>query len=365
MKYIEGFRDPEAAKAITKEIHKLAKQLEDKQIEARLMEVCGSHTMSIARYGIRQILPKNVKLISGPGCPVCVTDAAYIDAAIKLAETDKHICTFGDMLKVPGSKRTLADARSNGGNIHICYSPKDSVKLAKNDPTNEYIFLGIGFETTMPPVISIIKEAQKEDVKNISILTAFKLVPPVLTALAEDHEVAVNGFLLPAHVSAIIGADAYNEFVNKYKIPGVIAGFEPLDILLGVQGLLQQLLDNRADLENQYSRVVRKEGNQLALKLIDELLEPADVSWRGIGTIPKSGLALRKEYAEYDAAKKFNLSIIGGKHDKRCRCGDVLRGVILPDECPLFAKACTPLFPIGPCMVSVEGSCAAYYKYSR
>ena len=365
MKYIDGFRNHLAAKSITGEIHKLADELTRENREARIMEVCGSHTMSIARYGIRQILPDNVRLISGPGCPVCVTDAAYIDAAIELTERGIEVATFGDMLKVPGSSRTLADARGAGGRVHVCYSPLDSVKLAKENRNSEIVFLGIGFETTVPPVISIIKRAEAESLGNISILTAFKLVPPALEALAQDKDVAVNGFLLPAHVSAIIGADAYRGFVKKHEIPSVIAGFEPLDILLGVKGLLEQLVSNRAELVNQYARVVKSCGNRVALALIEKLLEPVDASWRGIGIIPGSGLALRKEFSDYDASKKFNVSVEGGVPDKRCRCGDVLRGIILPDKCPLFNKECTPLFPVGPCMVSSEGSCAAYYKYSR
>ncbi len=365
MKYIDGFRNHLAAKAITEDIHDLAAELAAGEREARIMEVCGSHTMSIARYGIRQILPDNVRLISGPGCPVCVTDAAYIDAAITLSERGVHVATFGDMLKVPGSKRTLADARGAGGHVHVCYSPLDAVKLAVENPEEEIVFLGIGFETTVPPVISIIKKAQTANLKNISVLTAFKLVPPALEALAEDKDVAVNGFLLPAHVSAIIGAEAYRSFVEKHKIASVIAGFEPLDILLGIKGLLEQLTENRVELVNQYARVVKSGGNRIALSLIEELLEPADASWRGIGVIPKSGLALREGFARYDAAKKFEVSTEGGTPDLRCRCGDVLRGMIFPDECPLFNKECTPLFPVGPCMVSSEGSCAAYYKYSR
>ncbi len=365
MKYVDGFRNHLAAKSITKDIHDLAGKLAGANREARIMEVCGSHTMSIARYGIRQILPGNVRLISGPGCPVCVTDAAYIDAAMELAERGIHIATFGDMLKVPGSSRTLADARGAGGEVHVCYSPLDAVKLAKENPEEQIVFLGIGFETTVPPVISIIKKAMSEKLTNISILTAFKLVPPALEALAQDKDVAVNGFLLPAHVSAIIGADAYESFVDKYKISSVIAGFEPLDILFGVKGLLEQLAGNRAELVNQYARVVRKQGNSIALDLMNRLLEPADASWRGIGTIPQSGLVLRKEFSDFDASKKFNISTEGGKPDLRCRCGDVLKGIIFPDECPLFNKECTPLFPVGPCMVSSEGSCAAYYKYSR
>lgn len=365
MKYIDGFRNSHAASVIVRDIHNLASDLAEKSISARIMEVCGSHTMSIGRYGIRQILPENVNLISGPGCPVCVTDAAYIDAAVELAGKGIHIATFGDMLKVPGSRETLADVRSAGADVHVCYSPLDAVSLARENPGEEFVFLGIGFETTVPTVISIVKKARAESLGNVSVLTAFKLVPPALEALAQDKDVAVNGFILPAHVSAIIGSQAYQGFVDSHKLACVIAGFEPLDILLGVKGLLQQLSENRADLVNQYSRVVRKAGNRIALSLMEEYLEPADCSWRGIGTIPGSGLALRQEFSEYDAGKKYNVSTVGGTPDKRCRCGDVLRGIILPGQCPLMGKECTPLFPVGPCMVSSEGSCAAHYRYSR
>jgi len=365
VKYIDGFRDSNAASIVVRDIHRLASCLAEKSIEARIMEVCGSHTMSIGRYGIRQMLPENVKLISGPGCPVCVTDAAYIDAAVELAGRGVHVATFGDMLKVPGSSATLADARSAGACVHVCYSPLDALSFARENPDKEVVFLGIGFETTVPTVISIVKKARTESLKNISVLTAFKLVPPALEALANDEDVAVNAFLLPAHVSAVIGSEAYEGFVERHRLACVIAGFEPLDILPGVQGLLQQFAEGRSDLENQYSRVVRRKGNRIALSLMEEYLEPADCSWRGIGTIPGSGLVLREEFSDYDAAKKYNVSTVGGTPDRRCRCGDVLRGIILPGECPLMGKECTPLFPVGPCMVSSEGSCAAYYRYSR
>lgn len=365
MKYIDGFRDRNAAAAIVQDINRLSSLLAGKGLDARIMEVCGSHTMSIGRYGIRQMLPGNVRLISGPGCPVCVTDAAYIDAAVELAGKGIHVVTFGDMLKVPGTTSTLAEARSAGGLIHICYSPLDAIALASESPGIEVVFLGIGFETTAPPVVSIVKTAMEESLNNVSVLTAFKLVPPALEALAKDQDVQVNGFLLPAHVSAVIGSEAYREFVDNHGLACVIAGFEPLDILFGVKGLLEMLVENRSELANQYSRVVRKNGNPIALSLIDKFLEPADASWRGIGVIPFSGLALRKEFAEFDASKKYNVSTVGGTPDIRCRCGDVLRGVILPGECPMMGIECTPMFPVGPCMVSSEGSCAAHYRYSR
>lgn len=365
MKYIDGFRDPDAAKYIVSEIGSLADRLALDGRTVRLMEVCGSHTMAIARYGIRQVLPDNVRLLSGPGCPVCVTDAAYIDAAILLAEQGHTIATFGDMLKVPGSDRTLADARSEGGRVKVCYSPMDAIAEAEEHPSREVIFLAIGFETTIPPVTAVVKAAQKKGLSNISFLTAFKLVPPALEALTTDPEVAVDGFICPAHVSAIIGVDAYAPFVEKYKVPCVIAGFEPLDILLGVKGLLEQLATKEVELVNQYSRVVKQEGNKAALALANAYLEPSDASWRGIGTIPSSGLKLRPELRRFDAAQKFKVRLEGGTPDPRCRCGDVLKGKILPPQCPLFGRACNTLRPVGPCMVSAEGSCAAYYKYSR
>lgn len=365
MRYIDGFRDSGAAAAITEEIGAFASMLAEKGISPRIMEVCGSHTMSIGRYGIKQILPKNVRLLSGPGCPVCVTDAAYIDAAVELARRGVVIATFGDMLRVPGSEATLADARSEGASVHICYSPLEAVTLAREDPGREVVFLGTGFETTVPPVISIIKKAKEGSLGNITVLTAFKLIPPALEALAGDSRVAVNGFLLPAHVSAVIGSEAYRGFVERYRLPSVIAGFEPLDILLGVKGLLQQLVQGRARVENQYSRVVRPGGNRLAMELINRYLEPADASWRGIGTIPESGLKLRDEFMVFDAAERHGVSTVGGSPAPGCRCGDVLKGVILPEECPLMGMQCTPASPVGPCMVSSEGSCAAHYRYSR
>ncbi len=365
MRYIDGFRGGGAAAAITEDIRAIASILEQNGLNPRIMEVCGSHTMSIGRYGIRRIMPDNVSLLSGPGCPVCVTDAAYIDAAVELAGRGVVIATFGDMLKVPGSTATLADARSEGARVHVCYSPMEAVTLAKENPGDEIVFLGIGFETTVPPVISIVKRASRDGLGNITVLTAFKLVPPALEALAADSRVAVNGFLLPAHVSAIIGSEAYRGFVETHRLPSVIAGFEPLDILLGVKGLLQQLADGCPRLENQYSRVVRPGGNPLALALMDRYLQPADASWRGIGTIPGSGLELNEAYCDFDAAKRHGVTTTGGSPDPRCRCGEVLRGILLPGECPLMGRECTPAFPVGPCMVSSEGSCAAHYRYSR
>ena len=365
MKYIDGFRDPQAARALTERIHEAAEKLSLDRRPARLMEVCGTHTMAIARHGIHHLLPDSVRMISGPGCPVCVTDAGYIDAALQLAERGVIIATFGDMLRVPGSQGSLAEARSRGAKVVICLSPDLAVDLALSHPQSEVVFLAIGFETTVAPVISVIEIAHEKKVKNFSLLTAFKQVPPALDALVQDPDVQVQGFLCPAHVSAIIGANAYRPLVEKQRIPCVVAGFEPLDILYGIWHLISQLADGRAELVNTYERVVKPEGNRRAQGVIARLLVAADASWRGIGVIPGSGLAIRSEYADLDAALRFGVSTDGGKTHGGCRCGDVLKGKIRPSECKLFGVACRPEQPIGACMVSSEGSCAAHYRYLR
>lgn len=365
MKYIDGFRDADAARFITARIAEAGRALDARGVRARVMEVCGSHTMAIARFGIRDLLPEGVDLVSGPGCPVCVTDAGYVDAAMELARRGVVVATFGDMVRVPGSGSSLADARGEGGRVEICYSPRDALALARMNPEDEVVFLAIGFETTVAPVIALVRDAVKHGVENISLLTAFKLVPPALEALASDPEVEVNGFLCPAHVSAIIGANAYEPFVRDRGIPCVVAGFEPLDILYGMQSLTEQVAAGEARLVNHYDRVVRPEGNRLAQALIEEHLEVVDAAWRGIGTIPGSGLGLRVAYERFDAASRHGVSVTGGSPDERCRCGEVLKGKMRPDQCPMFATACTPVSPVGPCMVSSEGSCAAFFKYVR
>ena len=363
MKYIDGFRDPEAARAVRLQIEDLAGTFSQERSALRIMEVCGTHTVAIARCGIRTVLPKNLDLISGPGCPVCVTDSGYIDAALALARKGVLIATFGDMIKVPGSECSLAQARSEGALVEICYSPLDAVKLAAQNPKREVVFLGVGFETTTGPVVSIIPQAQKASLHNISILTAFKTVPPALHALASDRGIRINAFLCPAHVSAVIGASAYETIASCYSLPCVIAGFEPLDIFLGIKGILQQLAEGRAEVENQYKRVVRYGGNLKAQSVMQQYLEPCDAAWRGIGTIPGSGLTLKAEYRDYDAALRYELQIERGAMPSGCRCGDVLKGIIKPPQCGAFGKGCTPEHPVGPCMVSSEGSCAAYYKF--
>ena len=365
MKYIEGFRQGDAGRFLGKQIRTKADTLSKQHPPISIMEVCGSHTMAISRFGIRDVLPANVKLLSGPGCPVCVTDAGYIDAALTLAARGVIIATFGDMVRVPGSQRSLADARSEGADVRVCYSPSQALDIAAENPDREVVFMAIGFETTMAPVTTLIPAAMARQLGNLSLLTAFKLVPPALSALIADPEVKVDAFICPAHVSAIIGADAYRPYVAENGVPCVVCGFEPLDILYGIDNIVSQFVNGERLLVNQYSRVVKNEGNRAAQALFDKFLTPVDASWRGIGVIPASGLGIRDEFETYDAAKRFAVSTVGGAPDPGCMCGDVLKGKILPADCPMFAGACTPQHPVGPCMVSSEGSCAAHYKYER
>ncbi len=365
MKYLDGFRNGKAAKALTARLKAAGERLEAQGKTVQFMEVCGSHTMAIARYGIRDLLPDCVKLISGPGCPVCVTDTGYIDAAIDLGKQGHILATFGDLVRVPGSDETLAQIRAEGARVEVVYSPEGAVALAQDNPEKQVVFLAIGFETTMVPGISLVKIAAEKGLDNLTVLCAFKLVPPALAALGSDPDIALDGFICPAHVSAIIGADAYKPFVGPDGVPCVVAGFEPLDVLYAAVELAEQAADGRAELVNQYNRVVKPEGNTVAQTVVDELLELCDEPWRGIGVIPQSGMQLRAAYGQYDAAKRFDLSLEPGRPHPGCQCGDVLKGKITPHQCPAFDKACTPTHPLGPCMVSSEGSCAAYYKYVR
>jgi hydrogenase expression/formation protein HypD len=365
MNYIDSFRNPAVAAKFVQLIAEQGRLLAAQGRRVHIMEVCGSHTMAIGRYGIRPLLPANVELISGPGCPVCVTDPGYIDTAIELAGRGAIIATFGDMIRVPGSDSDLTACRTAGGDVRVCYSPSAAIDLARDNPDREVVFLAIGFETTTAPVVSIVDAALRDDgVKNLSLLTAFKLVPPALHALLADGEIKIDAFLCPAHVSAVIGSRAYEPIVNGYHVPCVVSGFEPLDILYGVHGILAQVLKHEASVLNQYARVVRPDGNPKAQARIEQYLEPVDAVWRGIGVIPSSGLGLRPAFAAYDAEQKFGLPVRRGRQHAGCRCGDVIKGKIRPTACGLFAKTCTPDHPVGPCMVSAEGTCAAYFKYN-
>jgi len=361
MKYLDEFRNPELCKSLIK---KLGAKVPNRPIQ--FMEVCGTHTMSIFRHGIRNLLPDNLSMLSGPGCPVCVTPNSYIDRAIAYAQLPKVvIATFGDMIRVPGSNASLGDIKSEGRDIRIVYSPLDALNIAKQNPNSRVIFLGVGFETTSPSIAITILNAAKEKINNYYVFTSLRMIPQPMRAILESDDVNVHGFLLPGHVSTIIGIKPYNFVVDEFHIPCVIGGFEPLDILTSVFMLINQLQEDRAEIENEYSRVVKPEGNRLALKTVEQVFETTDVEWRGIGVIQKSGLKIRPEYTEFDAFSQIDVDVEPPKKHTGCICGDILRGAKIPLDCKLFGKACTPRTPIGPCMVSSEGTCAAYYKYRQ
>jgi hydrogenase expression/formation protein HypD len=330
-----------------------------------LMEVCGTHTMAIAKSGLRELVPPNLKLLSGPGCPVCVTAQGDIDMVLELVKTKPVIlATFGDMVRVPGTEGSLQEERSRGSEVKVVYSPLDALELARQNPNREVVFLGIGFETTAPTVAAVVEQASQEGVMNFSVWSLHKLVPPALEAIFSDPALKVDGLICPGHVSAIIGVEPYDLLAGKYHRPCVITGFETVDILEGIYMLLVQLQERRAMAQIQYRRVVKNQGNTVACRTMNEVFKPTDARWRGLGTIPSSGLEIRTQYEPWDARKKFEIPEIEDRPIKGCGCGEVLKGIITPLECQLFGKGCTPLKPIGPCMVSQEGACAAYYRYS-
>lgn len=361
MKYIDEFRQKEAAQAIIKKIRSLSRK------EVNIMEICGTHTHSISKYGIREALPENIRLISGPGCPVCVTSATDVNRIIEFSRTRKDavIATFGDMMKVPGTDSSLQEEKARGADIRVVYSPLDSIEIARNNPDKEVVLFAVGFETTSPTVAATVLGAKEAGLRNFSALSLHKLTPPAMKALLDSGEIAIDGFIAPGHVTAIIGARAYGFLAEDYKSPCVVAGFEPIDALLGIYMLVKQFEEERCAIEIEYDRVVTWEGNTRAQEVINEVFEPSDSLWRGIGNIPGSGLSFRQAYSGFDAEKRFSMPKGVNKEPKGCQCGSVLKGLITPDKCPLFAKACTPEFPIGPCMVSSEGTCAAWYKYRR
>jgi len=358
LRYIDEYRNKEIAQKILRKI----KSISIKKIN--LMEVCGTHTVAIFRNGIRKMVPSNINLISGPGCPVCVTPISYIDEIIALSrEEDFIITTFGDMIRVPGSTSTLEKEKTDGADIRIVYSTLDALEIARNNSSKKIVFMGVGFETTSPTIASAVLKAQKEKINNFSVLSVAKIMPPAMKVLLEGKEVNIDGFICPGHVSAIIGSRPYNFITTQYKIPCVICGFEPLDILQSIYMLDKQIEDDRAEVEIQYERAVKPEGNKIALDKINEVFKVVDSDWRGIGNIPLSGLEIQDKFEQFNA-RKFKVKIEETKEPKGCRCGEVLRGVIIPPECPLFREACTPENPQGACMVSTEGTCAAYYKYN-
>ena len=353
-----AFKDPKLARGLIETIHRLAPE------HATLMEVCGTHTVAIARNGIRDLMPEGLRLASGLGCPVCVTCNRDIDTVIALARIPNvTITTFGDMTRVPGSTSSLLAEQAAGRSVEIVYSPLDALAFAKAHPEREVVFVGVGFETTTPLVAMVIKRAKAMGLSNFTVFAAHKNMPGALELLVGDPTLELDALILPGHVSTIIGAEPYRFLAEKYGIPGVITGFEPVDVLQGIAMLVRQLHEGRAEIEIAYARGVMPEGNPVALAAIGEVFETCTATWRGLGDIPGSGYRIRDEFADFDAVRRFEPDVEPTRDPKGCRCGDVLRARIAPNECPLFRTVCTPENPVGPCMVSSEGSCAAYYRY--
>ena len=360
MKWIDEFRDPRLVRALVSEIRERAHR------PLRIMEFCGGHTHAILRFGIRDLLPAHLQMLSGPGCPVCVTSSADLDRAIALARGEGvTLATFGDMARVPGRHGSLQDARAEGADVRMVYSPLDAVTLAKRNPDRSVIFLGVGFETTAPGVAASILQARQERVRNFFVFSLHKLTPPATKAVLDGGEVQLSGILGPGHVTTVIGTDAWKFLPEKYGIPIAVAGFEPLDILRGIGMIVVQAETGRPQVDNAYSRGVVSRGNPTALNIMDRVFEVCDEDWRGMGIIPRSGLRLRNEFAEHDASKVFEVRIEASSEPAGCRCGEVLRGVLLPPDCPLFRRVCNPENPVGPCMVSAEGACVAYYRFGE
>ena len=330
----------------------------------RLMEVCGTHTVAIFRHGIRDLLPEGIKLLSGPGCPVCVTSVRDVGTVIEISRDKKVIMTtFGDMMRVPGNTKSLYNATSEGSDIRIVYSPLDALKIAKDNREKKIVFFATGFETTSPLVAGTISEAEKAGIENFYVYSVHKTVPPALKALLDSGEVLADGFILPGHVSTIIGKTPYNFIASDYHKPSVITGFDASDILTAIMMILEQIANKKAVIENQYTKVVKDEGNPRAVSIMNEFFEPSDAEWRGLGRIPGSGLELRARFNHRDIRSVLNPDVPEGNEPKACSCGDVLKGIKIPTDCVLFGKACTPEKPVGACMVSSEGSCSAYYRY--
>ncbi len=361
MKKENILESPQVANKLFYDIKTLSKKLKG---DIKLMEVCGTHTQAISRYGLRRLLSENVKLISGPGCPVCVTPSSYIAHSIELAKKGNIIVTFGDLMRINVFDTSLEKEKATGSQIFAVYSPLDALKIARENKDKDVIFLAIGFETTIPSICVTIEKAKKEKLKNFKILSAHKIIPPPLQILAEDDNLKIDGFICPGHVSVITGSRVYDFLPEKFGKGAVISGFSVFDILSSIKELIKMKIKNSPKNINNYKRVVKEEGNIEAKKLIDNFFEKEDTEWRGFGVIKQSGLKLKKEWEDFDAGK---IEVEFKKPDeiKGCRCGEVLRGIIAPKECPLMGKVCTPENPVGACMVSSEGSCSAYYKYER
>lgn len=358
MKHLSEYRDKDLAQKLIRAIRSQSKR------PVRLMEVCGTHTVSIFRNGIRQLLPPTIQLISGPGCPVCVTATEEIDRAVKLAGIPEvMITTFGDLIRVPGSASSLQRERAEGADVRLVYSTFDALKLAQENPKKKVVFLAIGFETTAPTVAAAILEAERLGLGNFFIMSAHKLLPPALEALLKPGDLNIQGFLYPGHVTTIIGTAVYEMVARRYQVPGVVCGFEPIDILETILLLIQQIEQGQARVEIQYKRGASAIGNPKAMAVLNQVFSPCDAVWRGLGLIPDSGLTLQPAYRKWAAEDHFDLQVPPAKDHPGCACGEVLRGVKAPLDCALFRTVCSPDTPIGPCMVSTEGTCAAYYKY--
>lgn len=360
MKYLDEYRDGDLAQRYAAEIHRITTR------PWAIMEVCGGQTHAIVKFGIDELLPGQITLIHGPGCPVCVTPIEIIDKAIEIAARPGVIFTsFGDMLRVPGSATDLLSVKARGGDVRVVYSPVDAVKLARQNPSKEVVFFGVGFETTAPATAMAVFQAAKLQLKNFSLLVSHVLVPPAIEAVLGAPDARVQAFLAAGHVCTVMGYEEYIPLARKYRVPIVVTGFEPLDILQGVLMCVQQLESGQAEVENQYSRSVRREGNQPARELVTRIFEVVPRKWRGVGEIPRSGMGLREEYRAFDAEHRFQLTEHHVDEPKDCLSGLVLQGKIKPHECPAFGKRCTPEHPLGATMVSSEGACAAYYRYRR
>ncbi len=359
MKYVDEYRNPESVRRVLDAIAGRSRT------SVRLMEFCGGHTHAVFRFGIRQLLPPTVRLLAGPGCPVCVTSQADLDRVIGLSRIPGVIlATFGDMLRVPGSKgTTLQQASADGADVRVVYSTIDALSIARDHPDREVVFLGVGFETTAPSVAAAVLSAAAQGIRNFSVLSLHKLTPPAMRAILDAGRVAVSGILGPGHVTTIIGSDAWGFLSDDYGIPCAVAGFEPLDIVTAVHALVDAVEGGLARVVNAYRRNVRSEGNLQARRAIERVFRVQEAEWRGLGKVPASGLSLREGFAEFDAALRFPVRVEAAEEPRGCLCGGVLRGEAEPTECPLFGRTCTPEHPVGPCMVSGEGACAAHLRY--
>lgn len=365
MKFVDEFRDPALARRLVGQIRReVAAHPEIRPV--RLMEFCGGHTHAIFRFGLRQMLEGDVEMHSGPGCPVCVTAASDLDRAMAMAEVpDVILVTFGDMVRVPGSRGTLQQIRAEGADVRIVYSPLDALEIARANPARQVVFLGVGFETTAPGVAAALVQAEQMSLSNFSVLSLHKLTPPAMRAILDAGEVALDGIIGPGHVSAVIGSDAWSFLPQDYGIPCAVAGFEPLDLLSAIAAIVESRTTDQPAVFNTYARSVAPAGNPAAQKMLDTVFEAGAAPWRGFGIVPDSGLLIRPEFEDRDAAKRFPVEVASVGEPPGCRCGEVLRAVIDPPECELFRRVCSPRNPVGPCMVSAEGACAAYYKYGE